>query len=72
MASLTTRQAASRLHALDTRQPDRNAPDLLLAASGGYGKAKQDKLLEDIRTLYAYVLGERSVTPEPTSGFDAA
>ncbi len=63
-APLTVRQAAARLHALDRRQTNRNGLDLHITSSGGYGKPKQDAMTEDVRTLYAYVLGQRSIGPE--------
>ncbi len=63
-APLTVRQAAARLQALDKRQPERNGLDLHIAASGGYGKHRQDAMTADVRALYAYVLGQRSVGPE--------
>ncbi len=63
-APLTVRQAASRLRALDTKQPERNGLDLHIAASGGYGAQKQSQLEQDMRLVYAYVLGQRSIGPE--------
>jgi len=63
-APLTVRQAASRLRALDKRDPQRNGLDLHIAASGGYGAPKRDAMTEDVRTLYAYVLGQQSIGPE--------
>ncbi len=59
MSPLTVRQAATRLRQLDQRQPERNGPDLFIAASGGYGKNYQDQLLADVRALHAHILSER-------------
>lgn len=63
MSTLTVKQAADRLRALDRTDPQRNGPDLFITASGGYGKAKQAALLADLREVYAYVLGEKPATP---------
>ncbi len=63
-APLTVRAAAARLQALDVKRPERNGNDLHITSSGGYGAARQNAMTEDVRALYAYVLGQRSIGPE--------
>lgn len=46
--------AALRIAALDAS--DMNGLDLFRAASGGYGAIKQQRLLNDLRTLYEHAL----------------
>jgi hypothetical protein len=50
--------AALRVADLDS---DPGALDLLRVAAGGYGAAKQQKLLADLRTLYRHALGDAPV-----------
>lgn len=59
MSTITVKQAAGRLRELDKMDAKRNGPDLFITASGGYGKARQVQLLNDLREVYAYVLGEK-------------
>lgn len=62
MATLTVRQAAARLRKLDhEQQDDANGASLMVALSGGFGKQHQRQTREDIQTIYAYILGERSI-----------
>lgn len=60
MSTLSVKQAARRLRELDKMQQGNNSIDLLLAASGGYGSAKQAQLLSDIREVYAYIAGQKA------------
>jgi hypothetical protein len=50
--------AGLRLADLDS---DPGALDLLRTASGGYGTKKQQRLLDDLRTLYRHALGDAPV-----------
>ena len=50
--------AALRVADLDS---DPGALDLLRTASGGYGATKQQRLLDDLRTLYRHALGDAPV-----------
>ncbi len=64
--SLIADQAAKRLQAAD-RASAAPGTELFIAASGGYGKEAQRRLLYDIRALYEAQLGEPN-----SPGFDAA
>ena len=64
------RLAAARIQAADFS--DYNGVDMFKAASGGYGRAKQQELLNDIRTLYAHVLGTRPGSGPATPFGDTA
>lgn len=60
MSTLSVKQAAARLRELDKTQQGANGPDLFIAASGGYGKARQTQLMSDIREVYAYIAGQKA------------
>ncbi len=71
MSKIDVINAATRLAMLDAS--DVNGIDIFRAGAGGFGKIKQQQLLNDIRTLYAHVLGTRPGTfPPIPPGFDAA
>ena len=58
--------AALRLAAMDAA--DFNGVDIFRAASGGYGALKQQRLLNDLRTLYEHALPPDTELKSPFGG----